>query len=172
MGGYHELEELAPRDVVSRAIVSEMRREGSPHMFLDLTHMDAEFVRRRFPRIYQTCLQFGIDLTTEPAPIHPAAHYAMGGVRVDGNTQMSSVPGLFAAGECAGGLHGANRLGGNSLSDLLVFGRLAGFHASAFARVIDCANVRAEVIYPPKGPKSCVLHGNPGRQPGQHAYFQ
>ncbi len=125
MERYHELKELAPRDIVSRAIVSEMRREGSPHMFLDLTHLDADFVRHRFPTIYQTCLRHGVDLTRQPAPVHPAAHYAMGGVRTDLNGR-TSLPRFYAAGEAAcTGVHGANRLASNSLLEGLVFGKRA-----------------------------------------------
>lgn len=119
-------DELAPRDVVSRAIVAEMRRTGAPHVFLDLTHRGADFIRRRFPRVYETCLRYGVDITSAPAPVHPAAHYSMGGVRadLDGRT---SLPGLFAAGETAcTGVHGANRLASNSLLDGLVFGARAG----------------------------------------------
>jgi len=125
MERYHPSGELAPRDIVSRAIISEMQREGSPHMFLDLTHLDSEFVKRRFPRIYRTCLRYGVDLTKQPGPIHPAAHYSMGGVRtdLDGRT---SLPRLFAAGEVAcTGVHGANRLASNSLLEGLVFGARA-----------------------------------------------
>jgi L-aspartate oxidase len=125
MERYHPLGELAPRDIVSRAIVSEMKREGSPHMFLDLTHLDAGFVPKRFPRIYETCLRYEIDLTRQPAPIHPAAHYSMGGVRtdLDGRTNL---PRLFAAGEVAcTGVHGANRLASNSLLEGLVYGARA-----------------------------------------------
>lgn len=126
MPRYHEMGDLAPRDVVSRAIVAEMRRTGAPHMFLDLTERPAEFIRKRFPRIYETCLRYGIDLALQPAPVHPAAHYAMGGVRtdLDGRT---SLPGLFAAGEVAcTGVHGANRLASNSLLEGVVFGARAG----------------------------------------------
>jgi L-aspartate oxidase len=126
MERYHEMKELAPRDVVARAIVTEMRRTGAPHVLLDLTHREAGFVRKRFPRIYETCLRYGIDLQTTAAPIAPAAHYAMGGVwtDLDGRT---SVPGLFAAGEVAAtGVHGANRLASNSLLEGLVFGARAG----------------------------------------------
>jgi L-aspartate oxidase len=126
MERYHPMRELAPRDVVSRAIVSELRREGSPHVFLDLTHLDPDFIPKRFPRIYRTCLQHGVDLTKQPAPIHPAAHYAMGGVRtdLDGRTNL---PRLFAAGEVAAtGVHGANRLASNSLLEGVVYGARAG----------------------------------------------
>jgi len=126
MARYHELGELAPRDVVARAIVSEARREGADHVFLDLTHLDADFLRRRFPRICETCLQHGLDLTKERAPIYPAAHYSMGGVRtdLDGRTNL---PRLYAAGEVAcTGVHGANRLASNSLLEGVVFGARAG----------------------------------------------
>ena len=119
-------DELAPRDAVSRAIVSEMRREGSAHVFLDLTHRGEGFVRERFPRIFETCLRYGLNLGTQPAPVAPAAHYAMGGVRTDLDGR-SSLPGLFAAGEAAcTGVHGANRLASNSLLEGMVFGKRAG----------------------------------------------
>ena len=122
---YDERGELAPRDIVSRSIVAEMRRTNS-HVYLDLTHMDAEFVRRRFPRVYETCLKHGVDITAGPVPVHPAAHYAMGGVRTD-TEGRTSVPRLFAAGEAAcSGVHGANRLASNSLLEGLVFGARAG----------------------------------------------
>jgi L-aspartate oxidase len=125
MDRYDDRGELAPRDIVSRSIVAEMRRTKS-HVYLDLTHMDAEFVRRRFPRVYETCLVHGVDITAGPVPVHPAAHYAMGGVRtdIDGRT---SVRRLFCAGEAACcGVHGANRLASNSLLEGLVFGARAG----------------------------------------------
>jgi L-aspartate oxidase len=126
MSAYHPMAELAPRDVVSRAIVSELRATGEPHVFLDLTHRDPEFIRARFPRVYRTCLEYGVDISTQAAPVHPAAHYAMGGVRtdLDGRTD---VPGLYAAGEVAcTGVHGANRLASNSLLEGVVFGARAG----------------------------------------------
>ena len=125
MERYHALKELAPRDVVARAIVSEIKATGSPHVFLDLSHREAGFVRARFPRIYETCLRYGIDLEKQPAPVAPAAHYAMGGVRTDlvGRTNLA---GLYAAGEAAcTGVHGANRLASNSLLEALVFGARA-----------------------------------------------
>ena len=126
MSRYHEMGELAPRDVVSRAIVSELQRTGTPHVFLDLTHREPDFIRRRFPRIYETCLRYGIDISTSAAPVHPAAHYAMGGVWTDLDGQ-TSVNRLFAAGEAAcTGVHGANRLASNSLLEGVVFGRRAG----------------------------------------------
>ncbi len=125
MPHYHPLAELAPRDVVSRAIVSEMRRTGAPHVLLDISGR-GDFVRRRFPRIHSTCLAYGIDLDREPAPVCPAAHYAMGGVwtDLDGRTTLE---GLWAAGEAAcTGVHGANRLASNSLLEGVVYGARAG----------------------------------------------
>lgn len=126
MGRYHPLQELAPRDVVSRAITLEMRNSGAPNVFLDMTHLAPGFVHKRFPRIYETCLQYGVDLETMPAPVRPAAHYAMGGVRTDlfGRTNLLR---LYAAGESAcTGVHGANRLASNSLLEGVVFGARAG----------------------------------------------
>jgi L-aspartate oxidase len=126
MSRYHAMAELAPRDVVSRAIVSEMSLTGATNVFLDLTHLDPKFVRNRFPRVYSTCMQHGVDITAAPAPVHPAAHYSMGGVRTDlyGKTNLES---LYAAGEVAcTGVHGANRLASNSLLEGVVFGARAG----------------------------------------------
>jgi succinate dehydrogenase / fumarate reductase flavoprotein subunit len=135
--------ELLTRDHVARMIVREVREgRGSPHggVYLDIAWIrdklpDAdELIRKKLPSMYHQFSQLAdIDITRQPMEVGPTTHYAMGGVRVDGDTQMSSVPGLFAAGECAAGLHGANRLGGNSLSDLLVFGQRAGEHAARFA---------------------------------------
>jgi L-aspartate oxidase len=128
MAKYHPMAELAPRDVVARAIMHELERSGAkdPVVYLDMTHLDEAHIRRRFPRIYSTCLQYNVDITAELVPIRPAAHYAMGGVRtnLDGWTTL---PGLYAAGEAAGtGVHGANRLASNSLLEGLVFGARAG----------------------------------------------
>jgi L-aspartate oxidase len=126
MDRYHPLAELAPRDVVSRSIVAEMAATDAPHVFLDLTHLDPRHLRDRFPRIYATCLRYGVDMTIGPVPVHPAAHYAMGGVRtdLDGRTGVER---LYAAGEVAcTGVHGANRLASNSLLEGLVFGARAG----------------------------------------------
>ena len=126
MERYHPLKDLAPRDVVSRSIVEEMRRTGTPHVWLDLTSRDGEFIRHRFPRVYETCLAYGVDIAAVPAPVHPAAHYVMGGVYTDLEGR-SSLAGLYAAGEVAcTGVHGANRLASNSLLEAVVFGLRAG----------------------------------------------
>ncbi len=128
MPDQHPLAELAPRDVVARAITHELAisKAAAPVVYLDLTHLDAEHVKRRFPRIYSTCLQYKIDITHDLIPIRPAAHYAMGGVRTDLDG-ATSVRGLYAAGEAAcTGVHGANRLASNSLLEGLVFGARAG----------------------------------------------
>jgi L-aspartate oxidase len=119
-------DEMAPRDVVARAIVAEMGRTGASHVLLDLSHRGEEFVRQRFPRVFETCLLYGVNIGSGPAPVAPAAHYAMGGVwtDLDGRT---TIPRLFAAGEVAcTGVHGANRLASNSLLEGVVFGLRAG----------------------------------------------
>jgi succinate dehydrogenase flavoprotein subunit len=136
--------ELLTRDHVARCIVREIKAgRGSPHggVFLDIAWIrqrlpnGEEHIKRKLPSMYHQFKELaGIDITKEAMEVGPTTHYMMGGIRVDGDTQMSTVPGLFAAGECAGGLHGANRLGGNSLSDLLVFGKLAGEHAAEYAK--------------------------------------
>ena len=126
MHRYDERAELAPRDVVSRAIVAELHRMETGPVYLDLSHLPGGFAAKRFPRIYQTCLHFGVDLDKQPVPVHPAAHYAMGGVWTDGHGR-TTLPGLYAAGEVAcTGVHGANRLASNSLLEGLVFGSRAG----------------------------------------------
>ncbi|HEY1456688.1 MAG TPA: FAD-binding protein, partial [Candidatus Dormibacteraeota bacterium] len=133
----HERMELSSRDVVARAINSEVSAgRGSPHggVFLDITHRKPEFIKSKLPSMYEQFLKLAkVDITKQPMEVAPTIHYAMGGVRVEAETGASTVPGLFAAGEVAAGLHGANRLGGNSLSDLLVFGKRAGEAAGAAA---------------------------------------
>ena len=145
--------ELLTRDHVARCIQREVREgRGSPHggVFLDIAWIKervpkgAEHIRKKLPSMYHQFMQLAnIDITAVPMEVGPTTHYIMGGIRVDGDTQMSNVPGLFAAGECAAGLHGANRLGGNSLSDLLVFGKRAGEHAVAFARTQSAVHLSA-----------------------------
>ncbi|WP_084699606.1 fumarate reductase/succinate dehydrogenase flavoprotein subunit [Streptacidiphilus anmyonensis] len=130
--------ELLPRDEVARAINSEVKAgRGTPHggVFLDVsTRLPAEEIRRRLPSMHHQFKELAdVDITAEPMEVGPTCHYVMGGVEVDPDTASSCVPGLFAAGEVAGGMHGSNRLGGNSLSDLLVFGRRAGLHAAQYA---------------------------------------
>jgi L-aspartate oxidase len=126
MKRYNEAQELAPRDVVARAIVSEMHRTNSEHVYLDMTTKPEGFVEKRFPRIYATCMGYGVDLARDVAPVCPAAHYVMGGVKTD-LWGRSSLPGLYAAGETADtGVHGANRLASNSLLEGLVFGARSG----------------------------------------------
>jgi succinate dehydrogenase / fumarate reductase flavoprotein subunit len=145
--------ELLPRDEVARAINSEIKAgRGSPHggIYLDIaSRRDAEYIRKRLPSMYHQFKELAdVDITAEPMEIGPTCHYVMGGVEVDPDTQQSAVPGLYAAGEVSGGMHGSNRLGGNSLSDLLVFGKRAGEAAAAHATggprpAVDEADVKA-----------------------------
>jgi succinate dehydrogenase / fumarate reductase flavoprotein subunit len=148
--------ELLTRDVVARAIRKEVN-EGrvSPHggVYLDIaSRRPADYIKKKLPSMYHQFMKLGnLDITKEPMEVGPTCHYAMGGVRVDPDTQATNVPGLYAAGEVAGGLHGANRLGGNSLSDLVVFGRRAGMAAAEYAArqsgsyQVDDAQVRAYI---------------------------
>ncbi|PYU35371.1 MAG: L-aspartate oxidase [Acidobacteria bacterium] len=126
MRRYHEAGELAPRDVVARAIVAEMQRTETDYVYLDMTARKADYVRKRFPRIFSTCQSYGLDISSDLVPVRPAAHYAMGGIKTDlwGRTSLA---GLYAAGETAAtGVHGANRLASNSLLEGMVFGARAG----------------------------------------------
>jgi L-aspartate oxidase len=145
MARYHPDQDLAPRDVVSRSIIQEMRRTGEACVYLDLTGRDRAALSARFPRIFETCLRFGFDLAKDRVPVHPSAHYFMGGVKTDLHGR-TDVPGLFAAGEVAcTGVHGANRLASNSLLEGVVFGAraveamLAGKKAGARGRIPDGA---------------------------------
>jgi len=141
MPRYDERAELAPRDIVSRSIVAEMRRTGTRSVYLDMTALDEAFLKHRFPTIYEVCLSHGLDLAKDMLPVSPASHYFMGGVRTD-LSGRTTVPGLYAAGEVScTGVHGANRLASNSLLEGLVFGARAGkaaaeegsrFHVSSF----------------------------------------
>ena len=134
---YDERGELAPRDVVSQSIVLQMEKTRHPNVYLDLSHLDAERVRKRFPGIAACCAEFGIDITRDRIPVRPGAHYMMGGVTVDDHGR-TTLPALWAAGEVtSSGLHGANRLASNSLLEGLVFGAHAGEGASAAALQID-----------------------------------
>jgi succinate dehydrogenase / fumarate reductase, flavoprotein subunit len=169
--------DLLPRDEVARAINAEVKAgRGSPHggVFLDIaTRRDAEYIKRRLPGMYHQFKELAdVDITAAPMEVGPTAHYQMGGLRVDADTTATTVLGLFAAGECAAGLHGANRLGGNSLSDLVVFGRRAGLHAAAYAAafptppVVDTGEVEraaAEMLAPfenPGGEDPYAIHAD------------
>jgi len=171
--------ELLTRDHVARCIVREIKAgRGSPHggIFLDISWIkeklpnSEEHIKRKLPSMYHQFKQLAdIDITKEPMEIGPTTHYMMGGVKVDAETQMSTVPGLFAAGECGAGLHGANRLGGNSLSDLLVFGRRAGLYAACFAK--EHGDVRADSGQIERAAQEALLpferQGNAGEGPYQ-----
>jgi succinate dehydrogenase / fumarate reductase flavoprotein subunit len=166
--------ELSTRDMVARAIYTEVKEgRGSPHggAFLDISHKPAETVKKKLPSMYHQFREFAdIDITKQPMEVGPTAHYTMGGIRVDADTGAATVPGLFAAGEASGGMHGANRLGGNSLSDLLVFGRRAGAGAAAYAAkapahgALDSAQIEAaarELLAPferSSGPDPYAVH--------------
>jgi L-aspartate oxidase len=133
MVDYDDRGELAPRDVVSRAIVEQMEKTRHPNVYLDVSHLDAESIRQRFPGIARGCAEFGIDVTTDRIPVRPGAHYMIGGVVVD-HEGRTTLPGLWAAGEVSSsGLHGANRLASNSLLEGLVYGAHAGQRASVEA---------------------------------------
>jgi L-aspartate oxidase len=158
MKRYNEAQELAPRDIVARAIVSEMHRTQSEHVYLDMTAKNEEFLKKRFPRIYETCLSYGLDLASDLAPVCPAAHYMMGGVKTDFGGR-TSLPGLYAAGETAAtGVHGANRLASNSLLEGLVFGARAGQAMMKDAPVVKRSNA--------------VLPGSPAPKPSSSTETQ
>jgi succinate dehydrogenase / fumarate reductase flavoprotein subunit len=148
--------ELSTRDVVARSIYTEVKEgRGTEHggAYLDISHKPAEYVKKKLPSMYHQFKELAdVDITKGPMEVGPTCHYVMGGIRVDGDTAQTTLPGLFAAGECAAGLHGANRLGGNSLSDLLVFGRRAGLAAAKNAKetsspTIDPAQIDAAEKY-------------------------
>ena len=156
MRRYHEAGELAPRDVVARAIVAEMQRTETDYVYLDMTPRKADYVRKRFPRIFSTCQSYGLDISSDLVPVRPAAHYAMGGIKTDlwGRTSLA---GLYAAGETAAtGVHGANRLASNSLLEGLVFGARAG------AAMVEDAR-------PAPKKKAAGNHGHEGRPAANNA---
>jgi succinate dehydrogenase / fumarate reductase flavoprotein subunit len=167
--------ELLTRDHVARSIVREVREgRGSPHggVYLDIAWIKeklpnaAEHIKKKLPSMYHQFKQLGdLDITAEPMEIGPTTHYMMGGVRVDPDTQMSDVPGLFAAGECGAGLHGANRLGGNSLSDLIVFGQRAGEFAAKYAK--DCGTGSVDMAQVDEVARRSV---EPFEHPGESPY--
>src|SRR5712692_5612153 len=171
MKRYHESSELAPRDVVARAIVSEMQRTKTEYVYLDMTSRDADLVRQRFPRIDSTCLRYGLDITSDLVPVQPAAHYAIGGVKTD-LWGRSSLPGLYAAGETAAtGVHGANRLVSNSLLEGLVFGARTGAAMAEEARPAKTKAAAAGSAGKANGPRrnNPGSHGkNPGESKGGH----
>jgi succinate dehydrogenase / fumarate reductase, flavoprotein subunit len=170
--------ELLTRDHVARCIVREVREgRGSPHggVFLDISWIKerlpnaADVIRKKLPSMYHQFKQLAdIDITTTPMEVGPTTHYVMGGIRVDGDTQMSTAPGLFAAGECAAGLHGANRLGGNSLSDLLVFGKRAGEYAAKYAREHGVGRIDKDAV--DKAAKAAVAPFERTATPGEGPY--
>lgn len=169
--------ELLTRDHVARCIVREVKEgRGTPHggVYLDIAWIKAkianapEHIKRKLPSMYHQFKELGnIDITREAMEVGPTTHYIMGGVRVDGDTQMSRVPGLFACGECAAGINGANRLGGNSLSDLIVFGKRAGEHAAIYAKAHPAGQVAKDQI------DEATRHAlDPFDRPGQEGPFQ
>jgi succinate dehydrogenase / fumarate reductase, flavoprotein subunit len=142
--------ELSTRDVVARSIYTEVREgRGSEHggAYLDISHKPAEYVKRKLPSMYHQFKELAdVDITKGPMEVGPTCHYVMGGIKVDGESTATRVPGLFASGEAAAGMHGANRLGGNSLSDLLVFGRRSGEAAAAYSKKVGMPNIDAAQI--------------------------
>jgi len=148
MPRYHHMAELAPRDVVSRAIFEEMKKTGSDHVFLDITHKDRNFLEYRFPTIFKTCLSYGIDMSKDYIPVAPSQHYSMGGIKTD-EWGKSDIKGFYAVGEAAcNGIHGANRLASNSLLEGLVFGRRIGREIEKNLEDIKkCSGIKPSIRY-------------------------
>ncbi len=163
--------ELSTRDVVARAIYTEVREgRGSEHggAFLDISHKPAEYVKKKLPSMYHQFLELAdVDITKGPMEVGPTCHYVMGGVKVDPETAAATVPGLYAAGEVAAGLHGANRLGGNSLSDLLVFGRRAGLAAAQHAKKAPSPAIEQAQIDQAEREMLAPFQGGDGESPYQ-----
>jgi L-aspartate oxidase len=156
MEHYHPQLELAPRDVVARAIVNEMERTKSTFVYLDITHEDPEMVKRRFPNIYEFCLHYGLDLTSDWIPVAPAAHYMMGGVKTDLNGQ-TNIDRLYACGEVSStGVHGANRLASNSLSEAIVYGRRIVRHIGTLAPLPPTPAI-SEQSHRPEAPVQAIV---------------
>lgn len=156
MENYHHQLELAPRDIVARAIVDEIDRTKATFVYLDITHESADMVKHRFPNIYDFCLRYGLDLTTDWIPVAPAAHYMMGGVKTDLNGE-TSVKRLYACGEVSStGVHGANRLASNSLSEAIVYGRRIVEHIRSLSPIESTPNV-AERSHRPEPPIQAIV---------------
>jgi succinate dehydrogenase / fumarate reductase flavoprotein subunit len=158
--------ELSTRDVVARSIYTEVKEgRGSPHggVFLDVSHLDGEYVKKKLPSMYDQFYELaGVDITKAPMEVGPTCHYFMGGIKVDAETGETLVPGLFSTGEASGGMNGANRLGGNSLSDLLVFGRRAGIGAAEHANSVAAPELPEEELADALAEASGYLTGGPG----------
>jgi succinate dehydrogenase / fumarate reductase flavoprotein subunit len=163
--------ELSTRDVVARSIYTEVKEgRGTPHggAYLDVSHLDSDYVRRKLPSMYDQFLELaGVDITKEPMQVGPTCHYFMGGIKVDPDTGATRVPGLYATGEASGGMNGANRLGGNSLGDLLVFGRRAGIGAAADAAKLAPVSLPADGISEAQGEVDRYLNGKGTENPFQ-----
>ncbi|HWE59744.1 MAG TPA: FAD-binding protein [Solirubrobacteraceae bacterium] len=161
--------ELSTRDVVARSIYTEVQEgRGSPHggVFLDVSHLDSAYVRKKLPSMYDQFMELaGVDITKEPMQVGPTCHYFMGGVKVDSDNGESRVPGLFATGEASGGMNGANRLGGNSLGDLLVFGRRAGEGAAAAADASGAVSLPADEVAAAQAEIDGYLNGSGTENP-------
>jgi len=161
--------ELSTRDVVARSIYTEVKEgRGTPHggAFLDISHKPPEYVKRKLPSMYHQFKELAdVDITKGPMEVGPTCHYVMGGIRVDAETGQATVPGLFAAGEAAAGLHGANRLGGNSLSDLIVFGRRAGLAAAQHAKKTSAPTLDGSQIDQAAREVLAPLERNEGESP-------
>ena len=168
--------DLLPRDEVARAINSEVKAgRGSPHggVYLDIaSRLPADTIKKRLPSMYHQFIELAeVDITTDPMEVGPTCHYVMGGIEVDPDTGAAATPGLFAAGECSGGMHGSNRLGGNSLSDLLVFGRRAGLGAADYVRALNSRpTVSEQAVEEAAGIALAPFTGPQGRAKPENAY--